>query len=275
MNVTSKQEWNVSKQTIICNDCVVEMKSMPEKSVDVIVTSPPYNIGIKYKTYQDRMTNEAYLAWLCNVGLEIKRILKDDGSLFLNIGNKPSLPYIAMQVCMEMAKNTGLILQNNIVWVKSITINNTSSGHFKPINSKRYLNDQHESIFHFTKTGLVTMDRLGAGVPYADKSNIERWHHGEKGGKPDLRCRGNTWFIPYKTVQKKKEHPAGFPTELPEMCIKLAGIKNDMVVLDPFLGCGSSLLACNKLNLNGIGIELDETYCQMTLERLKNETIEK
>lgn len=264
--------WTVNKQKIICYDCLAHMKQMLPQSVDVVITSPPYNIGIKYKTYEDRMTNDAYLEWLCNIGCEVYRTLKDEGSFFLNVGNKPSMPYIAMQVCMAIAKNTGLILQNNIVWVKSITINDNSSGHFKPIGSKRYLNDQHESIFHFTKTGLVTLDRLGVGVPYQDKSNISRWNHGEKAGKPDRRCRGNTWFIPYKTVQKKKEHPSGFPTELPEMCIKLAGVRNDMVVLDPFLGAGTTLLAADKLGVNGIGIELDEAYCQMALERLKNET---
>lgn len=264
-----RQEWIINNQKVICNDCLAELKQMPDKSVNVFITSPPYNIGIKYKTYEDKLTNEQYLAWLCNVGNEIYRVMTDDGSYFLNIGNKPTIPYIAMQVCMAMAKNTKLLLQNNIIWVKSITVNNTSAGHFKPINSMRFLNDQHESIFHFTKTGKVKLERLAIGVPYADKSNIERWKHEEKGAKPDCRCRGNTWFLPYETVQKKKEHPAGFPVSLPLNCIKLAGIKDDLVVVDPFLGAGTTLVACDKLGVNGIGIELDNNYCRMTLERLK------
>lgn len=256
-------EWNVRKQKIICNDCLVEMKLMDEKSIDVVVTSPPYNIGIKYKTYKDQLTNEAYIKWLCEVSNEVSRILKDDGSFFLNIGNKPTIPYIAMQVCMAIANNTKLILQNNIIWVKSITVNDNSVGHFKPINSIRFLNDQHESVFHFTKTGKISINRLAIGVPYQDKSNIERWH-----GKLDCRCRGNTWFIPYETVQKKKDHPAGFPVGLPINCIKLAGIKENLKVLDPFLGAGTSLLACEQLGINGIGIELDRIYCELTLEKL-------
>lgn len=272
MNVTSRQEWSVSKQKIICNDCVAEMKFMPEKSVDVVVTSPPYNTGIKYKIYQDRMTNEAYLTWLCSVGLEIKRVLKDDGSLFLNIGNKPSLPYVAMQVCVEVANHTGLILQNNIVWVKSITINDVSSGHFKPICGERYLNNQHESIFQFTKDGQVALDRLAIGVPYADKFNEVRWEWKNK-----LRCGGNVWFMPYKTSSPyskdkqnwlHKKHPAEFPVELPTRCIKLHGIKENMTVLDPFSGVGNTLLACKNLDINGIGIEIDQNYCQVALERL-------
>ena len=264
----AKQEWTTGKQKLICNDCLKELKTMPEKSINVVVTSPPYNIGIRYKTYKDRLTNEAYINWLSDISNEINRVLTDDGSFFLNIGNKPTIPYIAMQVCMAIAKNTKFILQNNIIWTKSVTVNDISAGHFKPINSKRFLNDCYESIFHFTKTGMVNIDRLAIGVPYQDKSNIKRWKHGDKSEKSDCRCRGNTWFIPYETVQKKKEHPAGYPVGLPLNCIKLTGIKDNMVVLDPFLGAGTTLLACEQLNVNGIGIELDETYCQMTLDKL-------
>lgn len=267
----ARQEWIVNKQKIIHNDCLSELRTMPDKSVDVVVTSPPYNIGVKYKTYKDRLANEVYLQWLCDVSNEINRVMVDDGSYFLNIGNKPKIPYIAMQVYMTIAKNTPLTLQNNIVWVKSITVNDSSAGHFKPINSTRFLNDQHESIFHFTKNGNVSIDRLAIGVSYQDKSNIDRWKHGGKSGKPDCRCRGNTWFIPYETVQKKKEHPAGFPIGLPMNCTKLAGIKKDMIVLDPFLGAGTTILACEQLGVNGIGIEVDKHYCLMTLERFKGQ----
>ena len=89
-----------------------------------------------------------------------------------------------------------------------------SRGHFKPISSQRFLNDCHEYIFHFTKSGRVEIDRLALGVPYQDKSNIARWSH--TSGR-DRRCRGNTWFIPYETIQsrqKERPHPATFPVEL-------------------------------------------------------------
>lgn len=268
----NRQEWDINNQKIICNDCLPEMKTMPDKSIDVVVTSPPYNTGIKYKTYKDRISNETYLNWLCDVVSEIKRILKDDGSLFLNVSNKPSMPYVPIQVCFEIANRTGLILQNNIIWVKSITINDFSSGHFKPIPGKRYLNNQHEFVFHFTKNGEITLDRLAIGVKYADKFNETRWEEKNK-----LRCAGNVWFIPYKTSSPylkdsqnwlEKKHPAEFPSELPERCIKLHGIRENMTILDPFLGVGNTLLACKKLGINGIGIELDHTYCQVVLEKL-------
>ncbi len=116
------------------------------------------------------------------------------------------------------------VLQNTIHWIKSIAIDDRTFGHFKPISSKRFLNDCHEYIFHFTKTGRVEIDRLALGVPYQDKSNIARWSHTR--GR-DKRCRGNTWFIPYETIQsreKERPHPATFPVQLAEWCIKLHGV---------------------------------------------------
>ena len=88
-----------------------------------------------------------------------------------------------------------------------------------------------------------------------------------------LRCRGNCWYIPYKTIQshdKDRPHPATFPTELAENCIKLHGIANDMVVLDPFMGIGSTSLACYKLGVNCVGFETDTNYFETNIHILKN-----
>ena len=120
--------------------------------------------------------------------------------------------------------------------------------------------------FHFTKFGRVQLDRLAIGVPFKDKTNIAR-----RGHKRDKRCAGNVWFIPYKTVQSKAQkfyHPAGFPVALPERCIKLHG-KESAVVLDPFLGSGSTLVAAIQLGCSGIGIEIDTKYAQISTARLK------
>jgi site-specific DNA-methyltransferase (adenine-specific) len=136
----------------------------------------------------------------------------------------------------------------------------------KPITSRRYLNQNHGHIFHFTKSGSVEIDRLAIGVPFKDKSNIARWGHAR-----DKRCGGNVWFIPYETVQstaQKHHHPAGFPVELPERCIKLQGVKN-ATVLDPFLGSGSTLVAAWNLGCSGVGIEIDKAYAEAAVARLK------
>jgi len=264
------ERFVVDNQTIVCNDCLVELKSMTDESVDIIVTSPPYNLKIDYGTYKDDLPFDGYLNWLDEIFHELNRVLKPNGSFFLNVGGTCKEPCIAMDVCQIARKR--FTLQNDIVWVKSISIPEENSwksqGHFKPIVSKRFVNQQHESVYHFTKTGDVTLDRLGIGVPYADKSNIDRWNHEDKQGKPDKRCRGNVWFLPYKTVQSRKQHPAGFPQELPEHSILLHGLRDDLIVLDPFLGAGSTLLACQKLGCQGIGIELDLDFCKMAVENL-------
>ncbi|RYD25929.1 MAG: site-specific DNA-methyltransferase, partial [Verrucomicrobiaceae bacterium] len=147
-----------------------------------------------------------------------------------------------------------------------------SAGHFKPINSKRYVNDCHEYVFHLTKHGDVPVDRRGAGVPYQDKSNIARWGH--TGGE-DKRCRGNTWFIPYDTINsrdKDRPHPATFPIALVEQCIRLHGKGAATRMLDPFLGIGTSAVAAFRQGIGGFtGIELDADYLSVAHERLEGE----
>jgi site-specific DNA-methyltransferase (adenine-specific) len=286
--VTQEQSFKSPYKTIInkndsycklyIQDCLTGIQeNIPENSIDVVVTSPPYNIGINYNTYNDNMPRQEYLEWLKEIGQQIKRVLKDDGSFFLNIGNKPSDQWIASDVAFALRDD--FILQNTIHWIKSIAISkqevgnnpniidDIAVGHFKPIVSNRFINDCHEFIFHFSKKGNRSLDKLAVGVPYQDKSNIGRWKSTKN---QDKRDRGNTWFIPYDTIQKKTErpHPATFPIKLPEMCIKLHGFKEKMVVMDPFLGIGSTAIACNRLGASFIGFETDKEYMDETITRL-------
>jgi site-specific DNA-methyltransferase (adenine-specific) len=260
-------------------DCLSGIKeNIKQNSIDVVVTSPPYNIGINYNVYKDKLTQEIYLAWLKEIGCTIRNVLKDGGSFFLNIGSKPKDQWFAWDVANVFRKD--YVLQNVIHWIKSIAINkqdvgkysniidDISVGHFKPIISSKFLNGCHEYIFHFTKEGKSNLDKLSIGVPYQDKSNIGRWKH----AKQDRRDRGNTWFIPYDTIQIKKErpHPATFPVKLPEMCIKLHGIKEEMVVMDPFLGIGSTAIASSRLGVSFVGFEIDKEYIDETISRINS-----
>jgi site-specific DNA-methyltransferase (adenine-specific) len=259
------RRWTVGNQEVVLGDCLGELQQLPASSVDVVVTSPPYNIGVAYRSYDDSRPREDYLAWLAEIGLEIKRVLKPDGSLFLNVGGTNTDPWLAMDVAVIFRNH--FILQNHIAWVKSVSIREDSYGHFKPIRSQRFLNSNHEAIFHFTNSGSVTIDRLAVGVPFADKSNIARRGHAQ-----DRRCAGNAWFIPYETVQSKAQkhhHPAGFPVALPERCIKLHGVAG-ATVLDPFLGAGSTLVAAQSLGCKGIGIEIDRGYAEAAVRRLSD-----
>ncbi len=256
----------IGRQTVIEGDCLAVLRALPPHSVDVVVTSPPYNIGVAYRSYDDRRPRGAYLAWLTEVGLAIAHVLKPEGSFFLNVGNTNADPWIALDVAGAFRE--GFVLQNQIAWVKSVSVGEDTIGHFKPITSRRYLNNNHEAIFHFTRTGRVGIDRLAVGVPFKDKSNIARWGHAH-----DRRCAGNVWFIPYQTVKSKAQkfhHPAGFPVELPARCIRLHGVTN-AVILDPFLGAGSTLVAAEALGHSGIGIEIDPHYTREAIARLRRE----
>jgi site-specific DNA-methyltransferase (adenine-specific) len=250
------------------------MKELPEAFIDIIVTSPPYNIGKEYTTYKDDKTRIDYLDWMEQVAVESKRVLKDNGSFFLNVGGKPSDLVIPYDVENRFRKH--YLLQNDIIWVKSIAImkedvgksnglkNDVLVGHYKPIQSNRFLNNCHENIFHFTKNATTELDRLSVGVPYQYKSNISRW-----GKTKDLRDRGDVWFIPYETIQEHRPHPATFPEKLPFMCIKLHGVKKDLVVYDPFMGIGSTALACLSLGVNYIGTDVDKNYVKIAEEYIK------
>ncbi len=265
---TKERVIEVADQTIIVGDCAESLAQMPEQSVDVVVTSPPYNIGLKYRSYDDGGDRTAYLAWLKEIALLLKRVMKDDGSFFLNIAGTNSDPWIATDAANAM--RDVFHLQNSIIWVKSLSIGDDTVGHFKPVNSPRYLNHTHEHVFHFTKDGNVALDRLAVGVPFKDKSNIARWGH-----EKDRRCAGDVWFIPYKTIRSKSQrdhHPSPFPVALPERCIRLAG-KERAVVLDPFLGVGATLLAAQKLGCRGIGIEIDLGYAEAAAWHLRERLI--
>jgi site-specific DNA-methyltransferase (adenine-specific) len=259
-------------------DCLEVFAQLPARSIDVIVTSPPYNLGIQYNRYQDTLSREDYLEWTHAWIAAAARVLRPDGSMFLNVGAKPTDPWTALDVAQ--AARSHLRLQNIIHWIKSIAIDRASAGaaaglgrdlavgHYKPINSERFLNDCHEFIFHFSPDGGTELDRLALGVPYQDQSNVGRWKNGAQG----LRCRGNTWFIPYETIQRRdrdRPHPATFPSQLPEQCLRLHGVGRIEAAMDPFTGLGSTAVACARLGLNFIGADIDEVYLSEAAARMK------
>lgn len=247
---------------IFNEDCVLGMQNrLTAGEIDCIITSPPYNLGINYGTYDDHISRKKYLDWMVDVTHEMSRVLSDTGSLFLNLGSKPTDPWVPYDVLNVFRRS--FELQNTFIWVKAITIDSIgkSFGHFKPLNSKRFVNDCFEYVFHFSKSGNVLLDRLAIGVEYSDKSNVKRWDS----VKTDLRCRGNVWFCPYETIQnhdKDRPHPATFPVQLVKNCLLVHGKDRIRLALDPFLGLGSSAEAANDLGLNFIGFEIDSAYCE-------------
>ena len=285
MQVAAVTKFDLRRQ-----DCITGMSRLGAASVDLVVTSPPYNLGISYGKYSDRQDRRSYLGWCGEWAEQICSVLKSNGSFFLNIGAAPSNPMLPHEIVMKLREF--FVLQNTIHWIKSISIDPhlnplpgqgeadagrrvrveggpRTFGHFKPINSPRFLNDCHEYVFHFTKSGRVELNRLALGVPYQDKSNIARWSH--TSGK-DLRCRGNTWFVPYETIQsreKERPHPATFPVQLAEWCIKLHGALRVRTMLDPFLGIGNSAVGAQRCSVKRfLGFEIDEAYLAEAKRRI-------
>jgi site-specific DNA-methyltransferase (adenine-specific) len=242
------------------------LAGMAASSVDVVVTSPPYNLDLRYGAYRDRLEEGAYLDWMVEVATALRRVMKPDGSFFLNISGSSARPWLPFELIVRLRPL--FVLQNHITWIKSIATGDDSVGHYKPVGGQRFLNHAHEHIFHLTLDGNAKLDRLAIGVPFKDKSNIARRGHAR-----DLRCRGNTWFIPYRTVQSKAEkfhHPGTFPVDLPRWCIRLHG-RADAVVLDPFMGTGTTLVAAALEGARGIGIDIDPAYVAIASARLAAE----
>ena len=320
MNLTNTYELHQQ-------DCIAWMDSQLEKSIHCIVTSPPYNLDIKYGTYKDDAPRESYLKWLRDVAIAAKRVLTDDGHLFLNVGYSNTDPWVAMDVAQVFRQE--FVLQNNFTWVKHILVNDQSQGIYKPITSDRYASATTESIFHFTKDGNVKVDRLAIGhrntthekYPelYSESRHIAEqrrkvcrqlgfkdWLTFQANETPELRvkfdaamieqekkkpwdptkkkCIGNAWFIGYTPVSKlAKEagedelgtresgrggHPATFPEQLPDMCIKFSGIKSGSRVYDPFNGTATTVLSAIKNGMYGIGTDLDQYYLEFSRQRL-------
>ena len=248
---------------LLTGDCLAVLAGMPAASVDVVVTSPPYNLNLGYSAYRDRREEGEYLDWMVRVAAALRRVMRPDASFFLNISGSSSRPWLPFELIVRL--RALFVLQNHITWIKAIALPGDSVGHYKPVGGTRFLNHAHEHIFHLTLDGQVRLDRLAVGVPFKDKSNIARRGHAR-----DLRCRGNTWFIPYQTVQSRAEkfhHPGTFPLDLPRWCIQLHG-KPGAVVLDPFMGTGTTLLAARQQGCAGIGIELDPAYVAIAAARL-------
>jgi len=264
-----------------CEDAVPGLaRRLGDRPADVVVTSPPYNRGMPYRSYADDRPRDQYLVWMGSVADAVEHVLARDGSFFLNLGASPKDPWLPWDVAREVGRR--LVLQNVIHWVKSIAIDRSAAGraarldrdlalgHYKPLVSDRFLHGAHEYVFHFSRRGDVPLDRLAIGVPYQDKSNVVRWRRSTR----DRRCRGNTWFLPYATIQRRardRPHPATFPPELPEWCLRLHGLARVRMAVDPFTGIGASAVAAVRCGVGFVGFDVDAEYLRVAAERVRAE----
>jgi len=161
-----------NKVSLVRADCLDWMRSQDPGTVDCIVTSPPCNLGVDYGSYEDTRPTQDYLEWLDRVFAELRRLLDSNGHFFLNVGYLNRDPWISSDVANAARKH--FVLQSRILWVKSIAIGEETLGYFKPINSPRFMTPTNEDVFHFTTSQDAPIDRLGIGVPYEDKSNLNK-----------------------------------------------------------------------------------------------------
>ncbi len=318
---------------LIQQECIEWMADQPEKSINCVITSPPYNLDIRYGQYQDDQPRDSYLKWLGDIAIATKRVLKDDGHLFLNVGYSNIDPWVAMDVAQVFRKE--FVLQNNFTWVKHIMVNDTGHGQYKPITSNRFASATTESIFHFTKDGNASVDRLAIGQRntthslYPELYSENRYvaterrklvrKHGHKDWKSfkktatneeyesfnieltehllqnpydpnKKKCIGNAWYIPYMPTSKlarlagsvsdssrelaRGNHPATFPEQLPDMCIKFSGIPKGSTVYDPFAGTGTTVVAADKNGMHGIGTDIDDNYLEFAKKRFVDTVVE-
>ena len=222
------------------------MPELPAASVDVIITSPPYNRGKHYHpSYSDRLLPEEYERLLSRVFRECHRVLRPRGSFFLNVGDSARDQGKSERV-VRVAEEAGFRRVQTLVWVKSIL----GKGHYTPSGRGRNFSNIFEYVYLLARGPSPRIDVLRVGIPYADKSNIGRY------SARDLRDAGNVWFIPYRETtgaRRKKGHEAPFPVELPWRALRC--VPGARRILDPFAGTGSTLAAAESLGIEGVGYE--------------------
>lgn len=255
--------------TLHNQDCLQWLKTQADDSIDICVSSPPYNIGIGYNKYKDQRKD--YIAWQEEVWNEVTRVLKPTGHLFLNIAptkKEPFLPYL-------VANNVPWKIQNQIVWAKAIEFQGHIYGRSTVnINSQFALPNGWEMVWHFTHKGKTKISLDQSSVPYRPEYAEENTRRTGRSRRPTTTC----WHIGYETtgswgqpsaqVKGTTKHPAIFPRELVRHCLNVAGAQPGQTVLDPFAGTGTTLLVAKEMGLDSIGCELDPDYCQFIHQRL-------
>lgn len=253
-------------------DCIETMNRMPANCVNTIVTSPPYNLDKKYGKYDDNKPFEEWEKLIEDTAKSAYRILKDNGSFFLNVSPIPDkktkeiIPLDA--IAYFIFKRSGFYLRNSIVW------------HFNNMqNCTNRLSGRWESVLWFVKDINNYQFNLDAiRIPYITKN--DKRLEGGTGRNPtdtwnfDLPESDFWYFDRVNNMTKNKlgltEHPCIYPTPMIERIIKMSTNVGD-VVLDPFLGSGTSLVASRKQKRIGLGIELDERYLEIIEKRITNE----
>lgn len=266
-----------------CKDALEFTKKLPDKSVKLIITSPPYNIG---KSYEIRTSIDEYINNIKPMLSEFARVLTNDGSICWQTGNyvENGEIYPLDIFFYPLFKKLGLHLRNRIIW---------HFGH--GLHCSKRFSGRYETILWFTKSNDYTFNLDDVRIP--SKYPGKRYFKGDKKGQISSNPKGKNpedvwemtlerliddwdaqiWDIPNvkSNHPEKVEHPCQFPIELVERCVLALTNPND-IVYDPFAGVGSALIAALKNGRRAYGTELEEKYVKIGLERiskLANDTL--
>jgi len=256
---------------ILNGDALTNLRKMDDEFFDLIITSPPYNIG---KSYETKTTIENYLTTQQEVILELIRVLSKNGSICWQVGNYVEngeiypLDIFYYQIFKEM----GLKLRNRIIW---------HFGH--GLHASNRFSGRYETILWFTKTDkyIFNLDDVRVDAKYPGKRHFKGPNKGKLSGNPKGKNPSDIWEIVIKDWEnelwdipnvksnhpEKTEHPCQYPVELVERCILALTNKNGWV-LDPYAGVGSTLIAALKNNRNVVGIDKEKEYCQIANNRV-------
>ena len=259
-------------------DCMELSKTIPDDYIDLVVTSPPYADTVSYGEDVNVFHPDNYSDWILPLFKESNRFLKKTGSFILNINDRilnGCRSIYVMETIVDIVKKTDLKLFDRYVWHKKTTL---------PVHGDRRFNDRVEYIFHFVRDSKTFKSNMNTvRVPYKD-SSLNRFKskmHGNDIVKPDgtteLSDRGESKANPYGTkpttvfdfdtgsALRGNNHPAPFHPQLPEFFIKWLTDKND-VVLDPFMGGGTTGVVSRKMSRNYIGFEINDTYIEELIQ---------
>lgn len=251
----------MSRLTTIHADIERDELGLDKDLVDIIITSPPYKVKDGW--------SEILMKRVAGV---MGTVLKPGGVAFVNLGQLSENPGMPMESWRLLRDYSGLKAGQTIAWVKSIAVGDVTHGHFQPINSQHLLNYCWEFIFTFYKEPRRSLDSLSAGVPYMDQSNLKRGSRGKNG---NVHCAGDAWFEPYQTTgkTKKKAHRHSYPEGLVERMLKVSGATPGDVLLDPFLGGGTTVMVGKRFGMQCIGIDRDWEAIQDVRKRWQSDGI--
>lgn len=245
------------KNISIFNNDFLTMRALKNNSVDLIVTSPPYNLDIEYKSFNDKLPYEEYLSLCFKWFKKCYKIAKDDGRFCLNIPlDKSKGGYQSVGADLTiLAKQAGWKYKTTIIWNEGNISKGSAWGSWLSASAPHIIAPVELIVVLYKKEWKKSS---GSKISDIEKFEFIDWTSG-------------IWTFNGES-KKKIGHPAPFPVELPYRCIKLLSYVGD-VVLDPFMGSGSTLLACKKTGRTGIGIEIEQDYCNIAKNRLINEKL--